>query len=79
MTLKNTDTRWGAVSQLLHWLVVVLILGQGIVGLTMGGLRNGPDKIQVYALHKSFGLTILALALLLLPRDGALPLELVFP
>jgi cytochrome b561 len=27
-------------------------------------MRNSPDKIQVYALHKSFGLTILALVVL---------------
>ena len=64
MTLKNTATRWGAVSQALHWVIVALIIGQGIVGLTMEDLRNGPDKIQVYALHKSFGLTILALVAL---------------
>lgn len=64
MTLKNTDERWGSVSQLLHWLIVLLIIGQGTVGLLMGDLRNGPDKIQVYALHKSFGLTVLALVAL---------------
>ena len=64
MTLKNTDQRWGPVSQLLHWTIVLLILGQGTVGLLMTDLRNSPDKIQVYALHKSFGLTILALVLL---------------
>lgn len=64
MTLGNTDQRWGSVSQLLHWLVVLLILGQGTVGLLMGELDNGPDKIRVYALHKSFGLTILALVAL---------------
>ncbi|MGI8560994.1 MAG: cytochrome b [Luteimonas sp.] len=64
MTLRNTADRWGAVSQSLHWLIVLLILGQGTVGLLMGEMRNGPDKIQVYALHKSFGLTILALVVL---------------
>lgn len=64
MTLRDTADRWGVVSQSLHWLIVLLILGQGILGLLMGGLRNGPDKIQVYALHKSFGLTILALVVL---------------
>jgi cytochrome b561 len=64
MTLRNTDERWGPVSQLLHWMIVLLILGQGSVGLLMTGMRNSPDKIQVYALHKSFGLTILALVVL---------------
>ena len=64
LTLKNTDERWGPVSQLLHWTIVLLILGQGTVGLLMTEMRNSPDKIQVYALHKSFGLTILALVVL---------------
>lgn len=64
MNLKNTPTRWGGVSQFLHWLIVLLIIGQGVVGLTMGDLPNGPSKIQVYALHKSFGLTVLALVVL---------------
>lgn len=64
MSLKNTHERWGAISQLLHWTVVVLILTMAYLGLTMGDLPNGPDKIQTYALHKSIGITILALVAL---------------
>ena len=64
MTLRNTDERWGPVSQSLHWLVVALILATGTLGLVMGDMRNGPTKIEIYALHKSLGLTILALAAL---------------
>lgn len=64
MSLRNSAERWGPVSQLLHWLIVGLIIWQGIVGLTMGDLRSGPDKVAVYALHKSFGLTLLGLVLL---------------
>lgn len=56
----NTD-RWGPVSQLLHWTIVVLILAMAYLGLTMTDLPNGPHKIHTYALHKSIGLTILAL------------------
>lgn len=61
MTWKNTPERWGPVSQLLHWLIVLMILGMGTVGLVMTEMRNSPDKIQLYLLHKSFGLTVLAL------------------
>jgi cytochrome b561 len=64
MTLKNTPERWGGVSQLLHWIVFALILTMAYLGLTMGDLPNGPDKIQTYALHKSIGITILALVAL---------------
>ena len=64
MSWKNTPQRWGGVSQGLHWLVVALILLQGTLGLVMVELVNSPDKIRLYALHKSIGLTILALAVL---------------
>ena len=64
MPLKNTREEWGSVSMALHWLVVVLILMMAVIGLTMGDLPNGPDKIWVYALHKSIGITILALVVL---------------
>jgi cytochrome b561 len=64
MTLKNTAERWGAVSQLFHWIIVALILLIAYLGLTMTGMPNGPRKINIYALHKSIGLTILALVTL---------------
>ncbi len=59
--LKNTRDDWGSISKSLHWLVVVLVLVMAWLGLTMGDLPNGPDKIATYALHKSIGLTILGL------------------
>lgn len=62
MTLKNTATRWGPVSQALHWLIVAILLFQGASALWMVGLPNAPAKISMYALHKSVGLTVLALA-----------------
>ena len=60
---RNVD-RWGGVSQLLHWTVVVLILVMAYLGLTMTDLPNGPPKIRIYNLHKSIGLTILAIVAL---------------
>lgn len=75
--LRNTEARWGAIAQGFHWLVALLIVVQGAIGLTMVELGMTPTKVRVYALHKSIGLTILALVLLRLswramqrlPRD----------
>ncbi|TWI00365.1 cytochrome b561 [Luteimonas cucumeris] len=64
MTLKNTTDRWGSVSQTFHWLIVVLILAIAIIGLTMDSLPRTPKYFWVYTLHKSLGLTVLALAVL---------------
>ena len=64
MTIKNTELRWGAISQLLHWAIVLLITAIAILGLTMTDMANGPSKIKIYALHKSLGLTLLSLVVL---------------
>ncbi len=63
MTWKNTPDRWGPVSQLLHWLIVLLVLVLAIVGLTMGELPKTPKYFWVYTMHKSTGITVLALIL----------------
>lgn len=62
--IRNNTQRWGSVSIGLHWLTAILIIGLSVVGLIMTELPNSPLKLQVYALHKSFGLTVLALTLL---------------
>ncbi len=61
MALKNNSETWGSLSIGLHWLTLILILSLAAVGMNMDDLPNGPQKIQIYALHKSFGLTVLAL------------------
>jgi cytochrome b561/polyisoprenoid-binding protein YceI len=64
MILRNTSLRWGAVSQLLHWLIVALIALQATLGLRGLLLPIGVEKLAVLARHKSVGLTILGLATL---------------
>lgn len=64
MTLRNTDARWGAVSQALHWAVVLLILAIATFGLLMDELPRTPRWFWVWTAHKSLGLTVLGLALL---------------
>ena len=64
MSLKNPVDRWGVVSQAFHWLIVVLLVVMAYLGLTMTDLPTSAHKANVYALHKSIGLTILALVVL---------------
>ena len=60
-----TPARYGAVAMTLHWLIAAAIIGLLIVGKYMHGLPNtNPDKFALYQLHKSFGITVLALSLL---------------
>lgn len=64
MPLRSSREQWGSVIKTLHWLIFLAIAGLASVGWYMKGLPNSPDKIKVYALHKSFGLTVFALVLL---------------
>jgi cytochrome b561 len=66
MTLMSgSNQRYGAVAMTLHWLIAVAIIGMLVLGKYMHGLpRSDPDKFMLYQLHKSFGLTVLALTVL---------------
>jgi len=64
MTVRSSPQRWSGVSQALHWLIALLILVMGVVGLTMGELPRTPKYFWVYTAHKSLGLTVLALVLM---------------
>ena len=62
--ISNSAERWGWVSISLHWLTAVLIICLAIVGLIMSELPTSAFKMQVFAVHKSFGITVLALTML---------------
>lgn len=64
MRLRSTEAGWGALVRTFHWLIAALIVAQGIIGLTMVQMGLTPAKVRVFALHKSIGITILALVLL---------------
>lgn len=64
MTLKSDAAHWGTLAKAFHWIIVLLILVQGTIGLVMVQLPKRPNVIPVFSLHKSLGLTIFALALL---------------
>ena len=81
MPLKSNDTRWGSIAKTLHWLMALAIIGNGILGLVMVDMSRGMDKINTFAIHKSIGLSVLALLILRVcwrmfdrrPRDEPMP------
>jgi cytochrome b561 len=64
MSLRNNDQQWGTVSKSFHWIIALAILGNGTFGLLMDLASSRMQKINWLALHKSIGLTVLALVLL---------------
>jgi cytochrome b561 len=77
MNLRSTPFQWGTVAKSFHWIIALAILGNGLFGLLMDLAHSPMQKINWLALHKSIGLTVLALALLRILwrwRDGR-PME----
>lgn len=64
MTLRNTLQAYGSVAKGFHWIVALGVIGLLGMGLYMTRLDPSPAMFQIYALHKSIGITILALAVL---------------
>jgi cytochrome b561 len=64
-TLRNTDLTWGWPSKLLHWIVAVLVIAMIALGVVMVDLTQDLDlQYALFQIHKSTGITILALVLL---------------
>ena len=62
MSLTNTNTRYGLVPQLLHWLVVLLLIAQFLLAEAAEDAPEGAEQLATLAWHKSVGITILLLA-----------------
>lgn len=63
--LNNTSTEYGSLSKVLHWIMALIIFTIISVGLYMTGLdEKDPSRLDVYNLHKSFG--VLAMMLIIL-------------
>lgn len=60
--LRNSLTRYGAIAQIFHWVIVVLIITQFVLAFIFENMPRGMEKIAIIGQHKSFGMTILILA-----------------
>jgi cytochrome b561 len=64
MPNQSSPTRYSAVAQALHWLIAALIVNQFVLGLWADSLPNGIHRLALLTRHKSFGMTVLMLAIL---------------
>lgn len=64
MPNQSPPTRYSAVAQGFHWLIAALIVVQFTLAWSADGLPIGARKLVLLARHKSFGMTILMLAVL---------------
>jgi len=63
MNIKNTTNDYGVIAKLFHWSMALMMMGLLLAGVYMVGLENSPFKFQVYGLHKSFGIIVLAMVI----------------
>jgi len=64
MPIHDSPPRYTFVAQLLHWVIAGLVVTQFALGWTAVDLPVGMHKLTVLARHKSFGMTVLMLAIL---------------
>jgi cytochrome b561 len=64
MPNESPPTRYTAVAQLFHWIIAALIVTQFALAWTADDLPLGAHKLALLARHKSFGMTVLMLAIL---------------
>lgn len=63
--LPRVSPRWPAAVRWLHWLGLLLVVASAAIGLLMVDMERGSDPRRLcYGLHKSLGVTALALAAL---------------
>jgi len=61
---QNSPTRYGVVAQAFHWVIAALVVTQFVLANLAEDLPIGVHKLALLARHKSFGMTVLMLAIL---------------
>ncbi len=64
MALTNGPAEFGLVTRLIHWTMMLIILGQLALGLRLDSMEPGLANLWLYGLHKTIGFLVLALTVL---------------
>jgi len=59
--IRNSETAYGLVTKIFHWVMALSILGLFGVGLYMSDMPQGDDKWFYYGMHKATGILVLFL------------------
>jgi len=71
--MRKGGKYYSPATKMMHWLMALIIIGLLVAGTVLENMANGPDKLELMSLHKSFG--VLALLLLFL----RIPLRIINP
>lgn len=61
--LRNGPAEFGLVTRIIHWTMMLFIIGQLALGLRIADMEPGLANLWLYGLHKTVGFGILALVL----------------
>jgi cytochrome b561 len=64
MQIKNSAERYGAIAQLFHWIIVILIVTQFVLANQAEDATSLLQKAKILTTHKSCGMTVFMLAAL---------------
>lgn len=60
---KDSNTDYGSVSKILHWLVAIIIMSLIVAGFYMTNIPDSNTKWQIYGVHKAIGISVLIIAI----------------
>ncbi|MDQ7050698.1 MAG: cytochrome b [Enterobacterales bacterium] len=61
--LRNTESTYGKVTIIIHWLMVLMVVTLLTVGFIMADMDKGATRDSIIGLHKASGFVLLLLAL----------------
>jgi cytochrome b561 len=61
MLIKNSESHFGIVAILFHWVMAILIIGLLVLGLYMVRVPISLEKLKLYGWHKEYGMLALLL------------------
>ncbi len=64
VAIRDTETRYGAVAQTVHWLMAFMLVGSFSLGFYMHEMAVSPLRLKLFSYHKWLGVLVFALVVL---------------